>query len=67
MIYALGVRLSVIAAGSTGSPKTSLHRSKDRLVIIKADFLPSLSDRLLKSISALSLSNEMYAKSSLMT
>jgi len=38
-----------MAAVRTGSPKISLHRSKDRFLVMIVDFLPALSERWLNS------------------
>jgi CHAT domain-containing protein len=58
MIYALWVSLSTNAEVRTGSPNNSLHRSKDKFVVIIVDFLPALNERCVKSISAPCLSKE---------
>ncbi|ETJ18526.1 hypothetical protein Q604_UNBC18619G0002 [human gut metagenome] len=56
-----------MAAAITGSVKTSPHLSNDKLVVIIVDFLPVLIDKLVKSSSAPSLSDDMYPNSSRIT
>jgi len=56
------VSLSIIAAVITGSKNISSQRSNDKFVVIIVDFLPALSDKLVKSSSDPCLSNDKLIK-----